>query len=376
MYLRRFNEGEKVFIQIYSMVFRISQILEKTNNGFLLETETVNGKSGQIIKEQKFLITDHVDTDLIRADPANMTKILEKTDKGLVIDILEKEYSDFGVEMKAGNKVFFSFEKAIENGLLPKNPTVKDYREIEDVLDIYISSNFNQTFDWKDTPYRMVNDTMIGNGKVYYNFTDLLEKSLIKGVHNFRLASFELEAIFLATRSTRKRIDFSELNLSSSTSMEIALAKEGYKASYIRGIDQVNEWVVVRKKLQELRANPRTTHIEYFVDQIPVHIAHIRQGLKNNYSPNIGFSGSKLEQLKRLEVLEKEAEQAIIDERVTYKWWLEFNIKLARLMYGRASISLNEGDRSFNYNGVIFLSYNDDNANNTNKKRPRNYCFQ
>ena len=353
--LRRFNEGKKVFIQIYSMVFRISQILEKTNNGFLVETETVNGKSGQIINEQKFLITDHVDTALIRADPANMTKILEKTDSGFVIAILEKEYSDFGVEMKAGNKVFFSFEKAMKNGLLPKNPTVKDYREIEDILDAYISSHFDPTFDWKSTPYWMIDGTIFGKGREYYNFAGLLENSLIKGVHNFRLASSELEAIFLATSSTRKKIDFSELNLSSPTRMEITLAEEGYKVSYIRGIDQVNEWVVVRKKLQELRANPRTTHIKYFVDQIPSHIAHIRQGLKNNYSPNIGFSGSKLEQLKRLEVLEKEAEQAIIDERVTYEWWLEFNIKLARLMYGRMSISLNEGDRSLIATGLSFF---------------------
>ena len=353
--LRHFNEGGKVFIQIYSMVFRISQILEKTNNGFLVEVERINERSGQIIKEQKFLITDHVDIALIRADPANMTKILEKTKRGLVVDILEKEYSDFGVEIKAGNKVFFSFKKAIENDLLPKNPTVQDYREMEDILDVYISSNFNQTFNWENTPYRMVNDTIIGNGKVYYNFTDSLEKSLIKGVHNFRLASSELESIFLAIESTRKRIDFSELNLSSFTSMEIALAEEGYKASYIRGIDQVNEWAVVRKKLQELRANSRTTHIEYFVNQILVHIAHIRQGLKNNYSPNIGLSGSKLEQLQRLEILEKEAEQAIIDERVTYEWWLEFNIKLARLMYGRVSISLNEGDRSLITTGLSFF---------------------
>ena len=353
--LRRFNAGKKVFIQIYSMVFKVIQILEKTNSGFLVETETVSGKFGQIIKEQKFLITDNVDIALIRADPVNMTKILEKTDSGFVIDILEKEYGDFGVKVKEGNKVFFSFEKAMENGLLPKNPTTQDYRELEDILNTYISSNFDQNFDWINTPYRMTNNTMIGKGREYYNFTDSLEKSLIKGVHNFRLASSELEAIFLATSSTRKKIDFSELNLSSPTRMEITLAEEGYKVSYIRGIDQVNEWVVVRKKLQELRANPRTTHIKYFVDQIPSHIAHIRQGLKNNYSPNIGFSGSKLEQLKRLEVLEKEAEQAIIDERVTYEWWLEFNIKLARLMYGRMSISLDQGDRSLIATGLSFF---------------------
>ena len=145
-----------------------------------------------------------------------------------------------------------------------------------------------------------------------------------------KLANPESEAIFLAFRSNRKRIDFGDFNPPSSINKEAQLTRQGYKASYIGGIDHVDKWALVREKLLESEANPLITHVEPFEKEIPVHIAHIahiRRGLKNNYPPN-EYVKRELKLLK----LEKEAQQAILNERVTYKWWLEFNIKLARLM--------------------------------------------
>ncbi len=341
--LRHFNEGKKVFIQILhgaasygGILFRISKILEETDSGFLVEAEGMDQRFSRIIREKLFLITDNIDLPLIRADPENMTKISEKTNRGFVIDILEKEYSDFGVAVIAGNKVFFSFDKAIENDLLPKDPTLQDYREIEDMINAYISSNHDKTFDWKNTPYQMNNDAITGNGKVYYNFADSLEKSFIKGVHDFRLANPESEVIFLAIESNRERINSGELDFFPSTDKEVQLVEQGYKSNYTGLIDQVSKWSVVRRKLQELQVNPRKTHIEYFANQVPVHIAYIRQGL------DADLSNKKSEQLKQLSSLEKKAKQKVEDGEVTYKWWLEFNIKLAHIMYGRPNVTLHK----------------------------------
>lgn len=351
--LRRVNKGNKVFIQLRDDVFKVSEILQETKSGFLIEVETVN-KQGQIVKDQVFLIRDNVDT-LIRDLDLDMIRISEKTDRGFVIDALSRMRDHrFGYVIAADNRVFFSFEKAIENGLLPENPTAKDYHKIEDMINEYISLKQAQSHD-KNAPYL--------SDRTYFDFVDSLHKSIIRGAHDFRLVSPESEAIFLATESTRKKVNSNELDFPYHE--EAQLAERGYKENYTGRLNQMSKWPVIQRRLQELRVNPRTTHIEYFANQVSVHIAHIRQGLEENYFPNESLSqsdtkrygivylrdtikstGSKLNQLERLNGLEKEAKQAIRDEKVTYKWWLEFNLKLARLMYG-LDTNLQAGDRSF-----------------------------
>ena len=79
---------------------------------------------------------------------------------------------------------------------MPRRPRVRDRREIEDMLNAYISENWNQSPTGKDPSYQMVNGTMVGNDKEYPNFRDLLKKSLIEGIYNYSLANPESEAIF------------------------------------------------------------------------------------------------------------------------------------------------------------------------------------
>lgn len=317
--LNLFNEGKKVFIKFNIMVSRINKILEETNSGLLVEVELVNTK-GQIVKQKLFLITD-------TNKPDDMFQgLLEKSINSIeMIKILEKTRSGFVIEGREGNNFFFSFEKAIENGLLPDNPTAKDYREIENTLNIYMSSSFNQSSNSKK-----------------FGTNESINRSFVENVYSFRLISPESEAILLAARSTRERVDSGELSLPPSPNKEKHLREQGYRESYIGGIDKVGEWVTVRRQLQELQANPYTTHIEYFANQIPAHIAHIREGIKNHYSPStIRFD--KLEhQLDLLESLEKEAEEVISNEAVTYEWWLRFNNGLARVMAGKPFTMSNE----------------------------------
>ena len=323
--LRHFNEGKKVFIQLLgnSKVLRVGKILKEINSGWLVEAESVDNKSGRIVKEQVFLVRGRIDVPyLLEVEPVNMTKISEKTDSGFVINILTEKYGP------GGNKVFFSFEKAIENGLLPRNPTDQDYHKLEDILNSYISNNFDQLVQ----ALKAVGVSVASSPFRYLE--PLLQKSLIKGESNFVLANPELEFVFLAAESTRERINSSELNLPPLTNEEAKLAEQGYRSVYIGGLNQVNERAIVRRRLQELQANPRITHIEYFANQISVHIAHIRQGLKENYSQEGLFSGSKLEQLQQLDSLEKEAKEAISNGRVTYRWWIKFNTDLSILISG------------------------------------------
>ena len=165
-----------------------------------------------------------------------------------------------------------------------------------------------------------------------------LKDSFVKNQHHIHLANPEFKAIFSAARSTRKKIDSNDLNLPPPTNRETQLAEQGYKASYTAGIDKMNEWGAVRRRLQELNVNPRTTHIEYFADQIPDHIAHIRKGLEESYFPRSTSDGSKLDQLQKLNNLEEEAKKAVSAGKVTYKWWLKFNGKLADLMSRKEDI--------------------------------------
>ena len=316
--LKHFREGSKVFIQVHGYAFRISKILEETKSGFLVEAEKLSGDQGHIVKEKLFLITEsNIEVPLRVVDPSDMIGISEKTDSGFVIDVLMKSFSDFeasGRETIEGNKVFLSFDKAIENGLLPKHPMAEDYSRLEETVNYYISGRFNQISVFKNGETSHKSDLK----EIYDNYTTALKNSLIVGESLFKLANPELESVFLAAQSTRKKVDSKDLNF--------PFSREGK--------DYVNEWTIVKRRLQELGANPRTTHIEYFADQVPLHMAHIRRGLEEHYSPKEKSHGSKSEQLQRLDSLEEEAKKAISEERITYRWWLEFNFQLARLISG------------------------------------------
>ncbi len=330
----RLKKREKVFIELYGAIFRVRKILEETSNGTLIEAEKVD-ELGRIIKTQIFLITNDINLPPIRIDPSSITKVFEKTDSGFVISILEKKNSGF---TWAVNQVFFSFERATKLGLLPEGPTAKDYRELENKLRSYISRYSDQIPSSQHIPHWMSN---IGVEKSDFMDTEtVIYRSFIRGVYNFRLYPLESETIFLAAKSSKRKIDSSELELPLPTNEEIRLTKQGYKAGYIGKLDQVGEWSALRKRLQELRANPYTTHIEHFADQIPIHIAYIREGIENHYSVTNTFTNSKMNQLRLLEGLEKEAKEAVARQTVTYYWWLMFNHKLSRVMVGHSTTHL------------------------------------
>ena len=322
--VQRIKDGKPTFIatlENYTRMnspMKISRLLEETDHGLLVEVEQF--KTDGVLYRTKRFFTDtsfsstsnrELFFDLERS-ARSMTKILEKTDSGFVISMGEDR-----------NVVFLSFEQAIKNGLLPKNPTTQDYLDLENLLNKYMDANKG---------YSKLSSTEQGDQKKL----DKPLKNIFKstkpqdsGYTSLQLENPEFEAVFSAVSSTRKKISSDELDLPSSTNREAQLAEQGYKASYTEGLDQMNEWAAVRRRLQELKANPLTTHIEYFADQIPDHIAHIRKGLDSLADE------SRNSQLKALKKLEEEAQEAIRDEEVTYEWWLRFNTELTDVMAGK-----------------------------------------
>ena len=322
--VQRIKNGKPTFIATLennmkmNSPMKISRLLEETDHGLLVEVEQFN-TDGVLYRTKKFFTDTSFSSgrgtkhffDLERS-ARSMTKILEKTDSGFVISV-----------GKDRNVVFFSFEQAIENGLLPKNPTTQDYLDLENLLNKYMDANKGDS--------KLSSTEQIDQKKLDKPLKNIFRSTKPQDSQytSLQLENPEFEAVFSAVSSTRKKISSDELDLPPSTNREAQLAEQGYKASYTEGLDQMNEWAAVRRRIQELKANPRTTHIEYFADQIPNHIAHIRKGLDSLADE------SKNSQLKTLKKLEEEAQEAIRDEEVTYEWWLKFNTKLTDVMAGK-----------------------------------------
>ena len=297
------------------------RLLEDLDYGVLFELEKVNFKSGQTVKEQWFYRMENE----TRFDSFNrVAQILKRASNGLVV---KAHNGDIG---------FFSFVQAIENGLLPEKPVIKDYLQLIDTLHHYMSGRLNQIPVLAEAFHKGVLDT---KHSAYVEFVRSLDNSIARD--SYYLDSVivtlnpEMEMMFSAIKSKREIISISDLNLPPATNMESQLRSQGYdKKSHISVIDLVNEWAVVRRRLQQLKANPYITHIEYFANQVFKHIAHIRQGFEQNHYYVVEYYKSQSDQLKKLDVLEAEARKAISEKKVTYKWWLEFNIKLSMIMSG------------------------------------------
>ena len=144
----------------------------------------------------------------------------------------------------------------------------------------------------------------------------------------------DAKIVFESARSgwfkKRKSVSMVELPLSSRTNKSEELKEQGYEPFYRKGIDDLNEWAEVRKKLEALRANPYTTHIEYFANKIESHIHFFIESLNR--------SSITLAQKQTLDQLTKSAKKAIKQKKVTYKWWVFFNIRLSYMLSNREFI--------------------------------------
>ena len=141
--------------------------------------------------------------------------------------------------------------------------------------------------------------------------------------------------LFESAKLRKRKVSHEDLKLSSSTEEEAKLKKAGYGPVWTKGIDKLNAWIELKQRLQDLRANPWTSHIEYFADQVKEHIAWIKAGSDNM---DKGQKGA-------LADLEQKAKQAILNEKVTYSWWLWFHFELSALVSNDPIKESSEYDR-------------------------------
>lgn len=131
----------------------------------------------------------------------------------------------------------------------------------------------------------------------------------------------------------RTRIYSRELTLPKKVQIEESLKQEGYSPFWTRGLNEVHEWLAVKKQLTQLKANPRVTHIDYFAGKIPEHIEYVKSSLTS--LPKAG------ERQLALERLERKAQEAITAKKVTYEWWIKFNFILSKILSPSYSELLN-----------------------------------
>ena len=130
--------------------------------------------------------------------------------------------------------------------------------------------------------------------------------------------------------SNKISISRENLEVTSSIQNESHLKAQGYGPFFVKGIDDIPEWVALRRQWQELRANPYKTHIPYFADKIEEHIAFVVKGLGPHINP---------QQQKALSKLKREAKKAVEQEKVTYYWWIEFNYQLSHVLSNKTWVA-------------------------------------
>ena len=150
-----------------------------------------------------------------------------------------------------------------------------------------------------------------------------IRKSFVGGAIDIRVLHPNTQVLFSVAESEKPKINREDIKIPIPTREEVVLQQQGFGPAWTKGLDKLNEWAAVRKQLQELRANPRTTHIPYFADQISAHLDFAKKGL-----------GASISQQKEIGLanLVRTAKRAILEEKVTYEWWLKFNYQISSVL--------------------------------------------
>ncbi len=109
---------------------------------------------------------------------------------------------------------------------------------------------------------------------------------------------------------------------------EQKLREQGYDPIYTRGMDEVNQWLVMQEHFIKARVNPLITHITWLETQVHRHIEHIRKRVMSQPSTE-----DRQQILEVLAFLETEAEATIRKKKLTYYYWLRFNHLLSKVAY-------------------------------------------
>lgn len=111
-----------------------------------------------------------------------------------------------------------------------------------------------------------------------------------------------------------------------SVKTEQELREQGYSDRFIKGLDNAYTNLHLAQSLRTRSIDPINTHIPEFADLIDEHIDFIRKGIIDSQKLS---DTSKEEKLELLDLLESKTQSYKDSEKVTYLWWLNFNLRLS-----------------------------------------------
>lgn len=100
------------------------------------------------------------------------------------------------------------------------------------------------------------------------------------------------------------------------------LRAKGFEEFYIAGMDEVSRLNTLSEALRQNKVNPDLTHIEDFASQVEEHISFFSE--KPHLSGKSEFKNHK----EMLKILSREARWRVKEGKVTYNWWMQWNLKM------------------------------------------------
>ena len=119
------------------------------------------------------------------------------------------------------------------------------------------------------------------------------------------------------------------LNIPPRVLVENHLKERGYNSAYTRGMDEIQELMVVGEQLRKQKVDPYRTHVPYLGNKLREYIAFMKSGIKS------------ATQQEQFDLLKKYVELIIQEEGVTYVQWLEISLWLPDILSSPRTFSIN-----------------------------------
>ncbi len=107
---------------------------------------------------------------------------------------------------------------------------------------------------------------------------------------------------------------------------EQQLREKSFRDAYIAGWDEAHRLEAIADALRKNKVDPAVTHIEDFADQVEEHIAYFQRN--TDHEIEIPAFKKKVVDREAMEVLVREARGKVKEKKVTYNWWMQWNLKM------------------------------------------------
>ena len=107
------------------------------------------------------------------------------------------------------------------------------------------------------------------------------------------------------------------------------LKREGYRESYIAGMDEVMNFLkFTQETLRGGGVDSQRSHLEYFDALIDTHFDYMERGIRQQWR---GDGVSMTRRLEKLADLKAQAQERQREQKVTYAFWIDLNNRLVQI---------------------------------------------